>query len=245
MVTHAAAQARRVSCSRRVRLDDIVAGGGNGCTCEGPHRPRRRIVITGGPGAGKTAVLELARQILCRHVAILPEAAGIVFGGGFPREASEAGARAAQRAIFHVQRELETLADVGSPAIVLCDRGTVDGTVYWRGAGDLCSNVGTTLQSELARYDLVMHLRSPGRTRGYNHVNPLRIESAEMAREIDARILDAWASHPRRIVVDAHRKFIDKAEHVLDAIRAELPPCCAARPFDGSAREVYGPAGEE
>jgi predicted ATPase len=217
----------------------------NGCSCNGPHQERRRIVITGGPGAGKTAVLELARQVLCSHVAILPESAGIVFGGGFPRETNDAGARAAQRAIFHIQRELETLADAAAPAIVLCDRGTVDGTVYWRGPGDLCTDVGTTLNAELARYDLVIHLRCPGRTRGYNHVNPLRIESAEDARELDARILSAWHSHPRRIVVDAHRRFIDKAEHVLDAIRAELPACCAARPIEGGAREVYGLADEE
>jgi predicted ATPase len=216
-------------------VSPILVGTSNGCTCNGPHQARRRIVITGGPGAGKSAVLELARQVLCQHVAILPEAASIVFGGGFPRETSEAGSRAVQRAIFHVQRELETLADVAAPAIVLCDRGTVDGTVYWRGAGDLCADVGTTLQAEMARYDLVIHLRSPGRTRGYNHVNPLRIETAEVARELDARILDAWHLHPRRIVVDAHRKFIDKAEHVLDAIRAELPSCCAARPVDGGA----------
>jgi predicted ATPase len=217
----------------------------NGCTCSGPHPERSRIVITGGPGAGKTAVLEMARQVLCAHVSILPEAAGIVFGGGFPRETNEAGARSAQRAIFHIQRELETLADSAAPAIVLCDRGTVDGTVYWRGPGDLFTDTGTTLQAELARYDLMIQLRSPGRTRGYNHVNPLRIETAEDAHELDARILDAWHSHPRRIVVDAHRKFIDKAEHVLDAIRAELPACCAARPLAGGARKAYGVTAEE
>jgi uncharacterized protein (DUF2249 family) len=47
---------------------------------------RRRIVLTGGPGAGKTAVLELFRAAVCEHVNVLPEAAGIVFGGGFPRD---------------------------------------------------------------------------------------------------------------------------------------------------------------
>lgn len=226
-------------------MSDIRAGGGNGCSCAGVHAERRRIVITGGPGAGKTAVLELASQVLCQHVAILPEAASIVFGGGFPRNTSGEGGRAAQRAIFHVQRELEALADATPPAIVLCDRGTVDGSVYWSGAGDLFADVGTTLEAELARYDLVIHLRSPGRTRGYNHVNPLRIESAETAREIDARILDVWSTHPRRVIVDAHRKFIDKAEHVLEAIRAELPPCCAARLAEGAARELYDAAGGE
>lgn len=204
----------------------LLTGLANGCPAIEPGTRRRRIVITGGPGAGKTAVLEMARHTLCAHVTILPEAAGIVFGGGFPRAQSGAALRGAQRAIFHVQRELETLADAEGPAIVLCDRGTVDGAVYWCGGGDLFSDVGTTLADELRRYDLVIHLRSPGRTRGYNRINPLRIEDAETARELDRRILNAWKDHPRRVVVEAHRKFIDKAAHVLEAIRAELPEGC-------------------
>jgi hypothetical protein len=82
-------------------------------------------VLTGGPGAGKTAVLELIRQQFCSHVQILPEAAGIVLGGGFPRTGSAELRRAAQRAIFFVQRELENIGDADDAAIVLCDRGTV------------------------------------------------------------------------------------------------------------------------
>jgi nucleoside-triphosphatase THEP1 len=43
----------------------------------------RRVVLTGGPGGGKTAVLELVQRTLCEHVKVLPEAAGMVFRGGF------------------------------------------------------------------------------------------------------------------------------------------------------------------
>ena len=64
------------------------------CTCGETH-PRRRIVLTGGPGAGKTAVLELVRLYFCRHVHVLPEAAGIVFSGGFPRDADFGSRQAA------------------------------------------------------------------------------------------------------------------------------------------------------
>jgi hypothetical protein len=49
-----------------------------------PFHDARLVAVTGGPGAGKTAVLELAARSLCEHVAILLEAATIVFGGGFP-----------------------------------------------------------------------------------------------------------------------------------------------------------------
>ena len=52
----------------------------NGCACAEPHEARR-IALTGGPGAGKTAVLELMRKTLCKHVKVLPESAGIVRRG--------------------------------------------------------------------------------------------------------------------------------------------------------------------
>ena len=127
------------------------------CACTTPHR-RKRIVLTGGPGAGKTAVLELVRQEFCAHVQILPEAAGIVFGGGFPRTGSLEWRRGAQRAIFFVQRELEGIGEADNAAIVLCDRGTVDGAAYWPGPDSFWDSVGTTLERELTRYDAVIHL---------------------------------------------------------------------------------------
>src|SRR5689334_15683057 len=88
--------------------------------------PARRIVLTGGPGAGKTAVLEMIRKTLCEHVQVLPESAGIVFGGGFPRRPELKARRAAQRAIFHVQCELEAAIITDEVSVALCDRGTID-----------------------------------------------------------------------------------------------------------------------
>ncbi len=104
------------------------------CDCRDRHVPRR-VVLTGGPGAGKTAVLELIRLFFCEHVKTLPEAAGIVFGGRFPRSDSPPLRQAAQRAIYHIQRELESVADTENAAVVLCDRGTVDCAAYWTRGG--------------------------------------------------------------------------------------------------------------
>jgi predicted ATPase len=198
------------------------------CTC-GPHPSLRRIVVTGGPGAGKTAVLELMRHAFCRHVRILEEAAGIVFGGGFPREVSPASRRAAQRAIFHVQRELEAVADADGAATVICDRGTLDGLAYWPGPGDLCAEVGTTAEQELARYAAVIHLRTPSETNGYDHTNPLRVETAAEALAIDQRIEQVWAAHPKRFVVPATSDFLEKAERAIEILRGEVSECCAAK----------------
>jgi predicted ATPase len=181
-------------------------------------------VLTGGPGAGKTAVLELVHQSFCKHVKVLPEAAGIIFGGGFPRAAEGDVLRAAQRAIFYVQRELEAAADSSDAAIVLCDRGTVDGMAYWPGPDDLFSAVGTTLEEQIRRYDAVIHLRTP--SVGYNHQNPLRIESQAQASAIDAHIAQVWAGHPRRFTIEAAPDFLTKAKRALEILRAEMPECC-------------------
>jgi predicted ATPase len=196
------------------------------CDCREIHR-RRRIVLTGGPGAGKTALLELVRQSFCSHVKVLPESAGIVFGGGFPREDDPACRRAAQRAIFFVQRELEATGDVHNPAIVLCDRGTVDGLAYWPGStDDFWCSVGTVPEHELARYDAVIHMRTPALQQGYNNRNPLRTESAAAAAVIDARIAEAWSTHPHRFIVESSTEFLDKASRALLILRDEMPECC-------------------
>ncbi|MGE5182099.1 MAG: ATP-binding protein [Acidobacteriota bacterium] len=194
------------------------------CPCNLVHHPRR-IVLTGGPGAGKTAVLELIRRSLCNHVRVLPESAGIIFGGGFPRATSLEPMRAAQRAIFYVQRELEATAEPPDVAIALCDRGTIDSLAYWPGPGDMLAALGTTLDEQYARYHAVIHLRVPPAAQ-YTHANPLRIETAAEAAVIDARIAEVWAKHPRRFEVPASDNFLEKATHAIAIVRGELPTCC-------------------
>ena len=72
----------------------------------------------------------------------------------------------------------------------------------------------------------MLHLRTPGANGGYDHRNPLRIESAADAAVIDARIAEAWAFHPRRLEVPATADFLTKAAHAIEHLRGELPGCC-------------------
>jgi predicted ATPase len=210
------------------------------CGCHTAHH-RQRIVLTGGPGAGKTAVLELVRQSMCQHVAVLPEAAGILFGGGFPRAPGPIERAAAQRAIYRVQRELEVIADVhDNAAIMLCDRGTVDGAAYWPGPDTLWSAVESTREQELARYDAVIHLRTAP-PEAYNRDNPLRIESAHEASLIDERIAQAWADHPRRFFVDGTADFLVKADRAVALLRDLMPACCRSFMPPPAARATPSP----
>lgn len=184
----------------------------------------RLIVLTGGPGAGKTALLELIRKAYPSHVTILPEAASLVFGGGFPRDDHFACRRAAQRAIYHVQRALESVAHSHRSGVAICDRGTLDGLAYWPGPDEeFWTATGTTFAEQLSRYHAVIHLRTPEVDHGYNHQNPLRIESAALAAQIDERILQIWQPHPRRVIIPSADDFLAKCAAALRVVEQELP----------------------
>jgi predicted ATPase len=198
------------------------------CACTAKTHAPQLVVLTGGPGAGKTAVLEVVRRHLCAHVKVLPEAATILWTGGFPRRRDPPARRAAQRAIVHVQRELEQIVlDDPSVALALCDRGTIDGEAYWPGdRDDLWGQLGTSRAQEMKCYAAVIHLRTPSRELGYNHTNPARTESAAQAAEIDARLVHAWEGHPHRFFIDSQTDFLEKLRLAIERIRAELPECC-------------------
>lgn len=213
----------------------VLPVGSSPCRCRLTQQEVKLVVVTGGPGAGKTAVLEMARRSFCKHIAILPEAAGIVFGGGFPRLASEVGRCASQRAIYHVQREMESaaLGHASEIVVALCDRGTIDGEAYWpRTPADYWASLDTQPDAELRRYSAVVHLRTPALEQGFDHSNPLRVESAEQAAALDAKIAGAWAGHPRRIEVASTTDFLQKARVVLEIVRNELPACCHGHDID-------------
>jgi hypothetical protein len=136
-----------------------------------------------------------------------------------------------QRAIFHIQREVERLAVEESQAgVALCDRGTVDGLAYWPDSPEsFWQDVNADPKLELKRYDAVIHLETPLANGGYNTQNPLRAESAFEARIINDRIRDAWKDHPRRMIVQSTTDFLDKAVTALKHIASEIPSCCHGR----------------
>ncbi len=185
-----------------------------------------RVVITGGPGAGKTALIELLRKSVRADVAFVPEAATIVFGGGFPRTAVPRVARGGQRAIYYVQRELEAIVDPAA-AFVICDRGTLDGLAYWTGDEiDYYQELAIDRSTELGRYGAVIHLRTPSDGHGYDHRNPVRTETAAEAFAIDQRIERAWRDHPRRWFVEATNDFLAKATTAIALIEPLLTARC-------------------
>lgn len=190
---------------------------GQGCRCA-------FIVLTGGPGAGKTATLEVFQKKLLEKTAVVPEAASVILSSAFWSRGGLPVRKAVQRAIFHMQREMESaLEEEGKIAVALCDRGTLDGLAYWPDAAEtFWKELQTTREFEFKRYAAVIHLRTPSFGQGYNHSNPIRTESAREAAEIDERILKAWEGHPNRIIVESADNFLEKITRALEVIKEQI-----------------------
>lgn len=188
------------------------------------HSHRCRIVLTGGPGGGKTTAADLFRREIGDRVVIVPEAATLLFGGGFPRSREPHALRSAQTAIYHVQRNLEDVQSALYPSrILLCDRGTIDGAVYWPGddPDDFFARQGTTLAAELGRYEAVIFFESAA-VGGISIEggNPVRNESLREAIALDHRLRAIWSAHPRFVLVPHERSFFHKMSAGLAALEA-------------------------
>ncbi len=177
------------------------------------RKSRCRIVLTGGPGGGKTTAADLFRREIGERVVIVPESATLLFSGGFPRSKHPQAAAAVQQAIFHVQRQLEDVQSfLYTDRVLLCDRGTVDGAAYCPESPDkFFKSLGTSFEAELARYDGIIFFESAalgGLT--IEGGNPIRNESVEQAVALDGRLRELWMHHPRFVLVRHDVSFFKK-----------------------------------
>lgn len=200
---------------------------------------RCRIVLTGGPGGGKTTAGDLFRREIGDRVVVVPEAATLLFSGGFPRSQNPMARRSAQSAIFHVQRNLEDVQGARYPQrILLCDRGTVDSAAYWPGhPEDFFRSVGTTLEAEFKRYDAVIFFESAAV--GGGHIeggNPIRNETLNEAVELDRKLRELWSRHPRFTLVPHNRSFFKKISLGLASLESIVAQLSITKPRVSGAK---------
>lgn len=181
----------------------------------------RRVAVTGGPGAGKTTLWRALARAHATQVVPVPEVATFMFRHLFPPVRNERERHAVQRAIFHVQRELEGVYEGRREdgQFLLCDRGTVDGGGYWPdGYHAFFCAMATDWHTELARYDAVLFLETAA-AGGYaiHGGNSVRREDLATAVDIDRRLQAVWSSHPSFLFVPHARRFDDKLAHAHEA----------------------------
>ncbi len=212
------------------------------------HPDPFRIVLTGGPGGGKTTAADLLRREIGDRIVVVPEAATMLFAGGFPRSDQPDARRAVQRAIYEVQRNIEDVQAALYPQrVLLCDRGTVDGAAYWPDdAGpDFFAAVRSTLDDELARYDAVLFFETAAvGGQSIEGGNPTRVESEAAAVALDAQLRSLWGQHPRFLFVPHADSFLGKlslALGMLQGLIAGLDGAPPAPPPAGRGRPPVSP----
>lgn len=182
-----------------------------------------KVAITGGPSGGKTTLIEALKKELGQKCAVVPEAASILYRGGFPRYKEATSVIHAQKAIYYTQKELEELiCHVSQKSLIVCDRGSIDAVAYWPDSPvDFYTSLKTTPAAELERYDWVIHLDTASLD-FYDSSNPIRTETFQEAWDLNSRIKNAWEQHPRRIVITHNADFLSKMTTSLAVIKAIL-----------------------
>ncbi len=191
---------------------------------DGSERNHFRIVLTGGPGGGKSTAADLFRREIGEKIVVVPETATMLFTGGFPRVGESKARAATQRAIFHAQVALEDIQGALYPGrVLLCDRGTIDGAAFWpeSAPAGFFQTLGTSLDDELRRYDAVIFFESAAvGDISIEGGNPARTESNEEARQLDMRLRELWSKHPSFHFVPHTASFFAKLQAGLRELQA-------------------------
>lgn len=168
------------------------------------------IVLTGGPGGGKTTLInELSNDPQWEgQFAALPEAISLMRDIHIlPRE------KLFQRVMVHLQMALEDglkrAFGPDSSRQIFSHRGSLDPLAYWLDRGwpedEFFSYTGTCREDLYRRYAAVIHLvtAADGAPDYYKRwPDAHRPETPEQAIRLDRLLEQVWSSHPRYFRLD-------------------------------------------
>lgn len=194
----------------------------------------KKIVITGGPCAGKSTALSSIRDALegdgYTVLLISETATELISGGVAPWTcASHADYQSYQMMLQRKKEEVYTLAAEGMASdriLIVCDRGALDNKAYITNEEyELCLERAEASESELLLgYDAVFHLMTAAKgTDAYScDSNPARTETPEEAVALDDALLHAWSGHPYFRSIDNSTDLDGKIDRLISEIRTFL-----------------------
>lgn len=192
-----------------------------------------KIVLTGGPCAGKTTTNERIEEFFSKlgyAVFTLPEAATLFIKAGAEFLTQD------PHLYFEIHRNMMTFLlqmedsfyeiakATGKPALIINDRGAMDLSAYmkpedWQA---LLRAIGKTEEELLDRYKAVFHLCTSAK--GAPNSYTLSNNSARMeetlaeAISVDDNLIRAWKDHPNLHVIESEEFVKDKIDKVLIGI---------------------------
>lgn len=195
-----------------------------------------KIVLTGGPCAGKTTATERVEETFSKlgyAVFTLPEAATLFINSGadFLTKDSHLYYEIHRSMMLFLLQMEDSFYDIakatGKPALILNDRGAMDISAYmnledWQ---KLLKSIGKTEEELMARYKAVFHLCTSAKGAQNSYTlsnNTARIETLEEAVCVDDNLMRVWKSHPNLHIIQSEEFVKDKIDNVLKGLAREL-----------------------
>lgn len=199
-----------------------------------------KIVLTGGPCAGKTTTISKIEEHLTErgyHVLVLSECATEMIKGGIRPFGDHAATvydfenEVLNLQLYKEKRFFDFLKNYrdDEKIIMLFDRGTVDVKAYLGEENYQKMLLENNLKHEdlLNKYDLVIHMITVAadmENRYSNSNNTARFEDSKEAIDVDNKISEAWHEHKNLKVVpvcDLLEEKIDLAIKYVDELLEE------------------------
>ncbi len=194
-----------------------------------------KIVITGGPCAGKTTGMSWIQNAFTERgytVLFVPETATSLISGGVAPWTCGTNVeyQKCQMKLQLVKEQLFEQAARTMPVdkiLIVCDRGALDNRAYMNDEefSEVMKYVGEHEVELRDGYDAVFHLvtAAKGAEEFYTTVNnAARIESVEEAAALDDKLIAAWTGHPHLRIIDNASDFETKMKRLISEIAVVL-----------------------
>jgi len=196
----------------------------------------KKIVLTGGPCAGKTTVFEAIADNLRNkgyYVITIGETATELIKNNFLPSSNKEHILMFQDIVLKTQYIKESVAEIYAEeiakkqkVIILCDRGILDNRAYLESQEDFEFILNKNNLDEfhiLNKYDLVIDLLSTASYKKESYeLNGIRSESVEEAEALDKKTSMAWMHHNNMKIIKPTEKIEDKILEVLNVIDGYL-----------------------
>lgn len=190
-----------------------------------------KIVITGGPCAGKSTAMSWIQNAFTERgytVLFVPETATELITGGVAPWTCGSNCDY-QKGQMKLQIEKEKIFENAAKTmnaekvLIVCDRGALDNKAYMNPIeySAVLDHLSTNEIELRDNYDAVFHLvtAAKGAAKFYTAANnTARTETPEQAIALDEKLISAWTGHPHLRIIDNSSDFEEKMKRLIAEI---------------------------